>query len=656
MRRASTLLAAASLLLFAAGCSGGSPPPQPYVSTLRARVAAPPPSDAFPRVQFIDASHGWMVGCPAGRPADACRLLGTSDGGHSWSALAQVSDVQSLAFRSARDGWLLGTVGGRFAVYATTDGGRTLHLLARLPSAFRPTSSAGWAAPPMIAALGPQSGYVVTGRRLAITEDGGRSWVIRSAPQGVQDSVTMLSPDTGFAETSEGVDQTIDGGRTWREVFRLPEAMLAPATGPISPGGITVDGGSGYAAFDIANCWAGGCPGVIAASIDGGRHWRLVSGSSQGPIPGWHGPMTGPGGGVVRIQAVGPGQVVVNDMYGLALSRDGGRTWRPMAAPSTQPSGAFSALSYVPGSGLYAVGGYDAGFLIHAARLAGTWEQVYPAPAPVQAIDAVSPHLMYGMGLAWDPFALLRSTNGGASWSVLPSSAPGAGALSFANRRYGACVSWGATEFSVTRDGGRTWRTVLSPPGIAYAVLFPTGRGVALEYGPDGVPKRTIDTFSVGRPMPAPRAGAHLPTEPGHGAGTTDAVAFGTPASGWFLTLQGGRATLWRTGDGGRTWARIPLPASRGGQLTSAWLSAAGAHAVWVAIAPVQAGSDHAELLVSGDGGAHWRRMVLPAGMLPQNPGQQVLSAQSADNAWILTATGLYRTADGGHTWQVAAP
>ena len=596
-------------------------------------------------MQFTDAKHGWMYGCLSPTYSGNCALLRTTDGARTWATLPVSQQVLALAFRDERSGWLLALQGEHLAVLSTDDGGATLHETAHLPLAYDSELSS----PPVIVALNATAGYVVEGSEIALTNDGWKTFVVRTAPSGSDNAIRFLSSSVGFAVTPSGIDETTDGGLSWHEVFRLPQATLAWApSGGISPGGLAFSGSTGYASFNIADCWAGGCPELIAASYDQGTHWQLVSTANMGPIPGWNGPMLGPLGGVVSLTAASPTTIIASNMEGIATSEDSGRTWQEL---SLMQSGPFASISASDGV-TYALADQPTSVLLRRSAPDGAWQYVFPSVSPQQSIDFVNGDLGYGVGLYWDPSAVLRTTDGGAKWTVVSSAPKGTFAVSFADDSRGVAMAYGP-NLSRTVDGGTNWAGLWDQS--AFAALFTHGDGLALRYE-QGVLALQIYSLNLAKSAPQPIKGAKLPVDLLKTGLDAYALGFGTPTSGWFLFLRSGKPSLWRTLNAGRTWTKVLLPVQLHGKPDQAWLAAAGKNTVWIAIYP--AGSANAEnviLLRSTDGGRHWTLSRLPGWMVNNQPNDQILSATSGEDAWIITPDGVYRTTDGGKRWAQAA-
>jgi photosystem II stability/assembly factor-like uncharacterized protein len=123
--------------------------------------------------------------------------------------------------------------------------------------------------------------------------------------------------------------------------------------------------------------------------------------------------------------------------------------------------------------------------------------------------------------------------------------------------------------------------------------------------------------------------------------------------------------TLERTTDGGHTWraSRLPLPADAVGIRQITFVDAR--HGWLLVSLGAGAGSEGVQILRTTDGGANWTTVsrtagVLPAaGSLPLSGIKTGLAFRDAATGWAtaivpgpVDSSWLYRTRDGGHTWQ----
>lgn len=135
-------------------------------------------------------------------------------------------------------------------------------------------------------------------------------------------------------------------------------------------------------------------------------------------------------------------------------------------------------------------------------------------------------------------------------------------------------------------------------------------------------------------------------------------VYFADPRRGWALSERGREGdvhpSMYSTSDGGRTWRRIRLRAYKLFMpAVEVSFSLVDGHELFALVR--QAGdtaSSFGTLLVSRDAGRHWR--ALPT---PPHAGQ--ISFETPRRGWLVGRSpgrGLWRTADGGHTWDEVEP
>jgi photosystem II stability/assembly factor-like uncharacterized protein len=245
------------------------------------------------------------------------RFVRSTDGGRTWRA-DSVANATSLDFRAvhaldARRAWLLSAGDadkGQARIYRTTDAGAHWSLVyATEQKGVFLDAIAFWDAQHGIAVSDPVDGhfFVVT------TNDGGGSW-------------TRVPPD------------------------RLPTALPGEAAFAASGSCLTVNGES-----DVWIGTGGGVTARVYRSGDRGRNWTVAetpihAGSASSGIfsvafrDGRHGVAVG-----------GDYQMVRGGLPNVAISEDGGRSWRGARGPL--PIGYLSAVTFVPGSSsLVAVG------------------------------------------------------------------------------------------------------------------------------------------------------------------------------------------------------------------------------------------------------------------------------------------------------------
>jgi photosystem II stability/assembly factor-like uncharacterized protein len=247
-------------------------------------------------VYFIDSKRGWAGG-------DSGFLSYTEDGGSTWIERPIGVDhaINDIYFAGKDTGFAL--AGG--SIFATTDGGHAW----REAQKFSPTDFEG--ASPELYSLrfdGKKRGWVVgslsrgdviTGSILAITRDGGGSWVVLHPPtQHELIHIDFVDEKRGWIVGAAGaILHTDDGGESWTK----------------QPSETTVT----LYHVDFRNekkGWAVGERGTILRTEDGGRTWTKIDSPARSTLlsvqfvsddEGW---IVGRGGAILR-------------------SGDGGRSW-----------------------------------------------------------------------------------------------------------------------------------------------------------------------------------------------------------------------------------------------------------------------------------------------------------------------------------------
>lgn len=148
---------------------------------------------------------------------------------------------------------------------------------------------------------------------------------------------------------------------------------------------------------------------------------------------------------------------------------------------------------------------------------------------------------------------------------------------------------------------------------------------------------------SSGRDLVSRDAGRTFRQLPEPGGDTNELVLL--PSGLGYRTAASGR--LWRTGDGGHHWQRVPLASGISG------LEAVGT-GVW-ALRAAEGSDGPVRLVASQDGGRTWTSRPTPVGIGPDGPDGGLAFADAADGVVTgRTANGrliLRVTRDGGRTW-----
>ena len=274
-------------------------------------------------VQFLDAEHGWAVGGwthPYSRHTSGV-VLRTLDGGEQWQLIPDVTlpALKQVKFLDQKQGWAIGDASSLFptGVFHTEDGGRTWTPLVKGHTLGWQTGDFRDARGGVVAGRGGELG-AVTGMEIRPTRTGnfGLRYLRRLQLHGDRG---WLVGDGGLALTSR------DSGYTWT----TPPAALPEAAREIDFRGLAMVGN---------HCWLAGAPGsTVVHSGDGGQSWQTFSTDQSVPLRalafvderrGW---------------AVGA--------LGMILATtDGGRTWRMQRCGGTRLAllGIFSEPSRVP--------------------------------------------------------------------------------------------------------------------------------------------------------------------------------------------------------------------------------------------------------------------------------------------------------------------
>jgi photosystem II stability/assembly factor-like uncharacterized protein len=238
----------------------------------------PCPADRFDMAySFISPAEGWVLcGDEPGAGTQAKHLLHTTDGGKTWTIIAEALHIEGvrgtlplgsylsgLHFRDPQHGWLSETRG---QLWATTDGGRTWTPVTIVPNQEqflrRPlpvTAATGYV-------LSSQGGKMV----MLATRDGGQTWAEVSPPAPAMPLAT-LDKDRLFAAGTVldpgAVLRSTDGGRRWEQVGLIPgESVMSLSF---------VDASHGWAVTDHTDA-AQGFARSLWRTADGGETWTRL--------------------------------------------------------------------------------------------------------------------------------------------------------------------------------------------------------------------------------------------------------------------------------------------------------------------------------------------------------------------------------------------
>jgi photosystem II stability/assembly factor-like uncharacterized protein len=260
-------------------------------------------SRALPAVEslcFADAGYGWAVGGPG-------LLLRTDDGGRNWwvSWLGEQVNPAGVFFLDSARGWLVGNRSSAGVVLGTRDGGSSWTPLARvegfelsaLHDVWFADERRGWA-------VGEAQRAGAVRDLILQTTDGGATWAMQYLGVGTYlHRVQFSDAQHGWAVGDGGILRTSDGGAVWRRQpavarkvsFTGLDVLSRDEAWVVGPGGIilhTTDGGqswaspelpAGYAGHHLSSVkfigpergWVAGDGGAVFSTKDGGLSWEL---------------------------------------------------------------------------------------------------------------------------------------------------------------------------------------------------------------------------------------------------------------------------------------------------------------------------------------------------------------------------------------------
>lgn len=297
-----------------------------------------------------------------------------------------------------------------------------------------------------------------------------------------------------------------------------------------------------------------------------------------------------------------------------------------------------------------------------ALRLTSPWHRAGVDPASLQSLPGGGSGRPYVRALAEGGGSVYAATYRGLwrwdepaqSWAELGLAAYDVFGVAVSPADTARVWAWSYGRAWASADGGGTWAPAEHLGGLgamAFAPLAPA-QGLAAAGRPEGDGTQVYRTRDGGRTWAAV---AHLPAP-----GAPWALRFSPHAAGIaVLALNGGG--LWATRDGGETWREITPPGTGGAGATPAFdprepdtLYTWGIYQTWTDAGPVSG------LFRTADGGATWAELPRPPGAgggyavwAVAWPGGVRLYADATPDGGrtIVLAT----SADAGQTWSVAA-
>ncbi len=431
-----------------------------------------------------------------------------------------------------------------------------------------------------------------------------------------------------------GIARSVDGGLTWHS----------------SNEGLTDPNVVGLVVHPLLSSVVYGSneSNELVRSLDGGLHW------SELPVPGAL-------FGAFAPAPTDPSLVYAGSAAGIFVSRDSGTSWRRVGSVGLPPSFSVTALAVDARNPRLLYAGIrsssDFGFFASAdggktwqRRLRGVPDKLYCDPQRSGFVYLIKDSFLQrsrDQGVTWEDYF----PAGGALGLVFDTRRPQtAYVLSFAQ----GSVQRPAPLFKTTDDGGH-WQPLTAgfPNGLFGIALAATPAGTVL-FSADllGAFYRSADGGQSWAPAGSGQVGSHV-----------QAVAFGAPGT-IFAGLGFLADGVDRSRDGGVTWAQV-LKVQSG--ITALAVSRSDPETVY-ASAALATGVAPPIVWKTSDGGATWAPLPYPQPAADPFQGMEVvdLAADPADAQVVYLASqegatgatggqGIYRSADGGQTWTKAA-
>ena len=275
--------------------------------------------------------------------------------------------------------------------------------------------------------------------------------------------------------------------------------------------------------------------------------------------------------------------------------------------------------------------------------ISANWSGFSGAAGFIWLVQCIGCHGESGHPHGW----LATTTNGGASWSVELRHRFIADAPAWDGENgWTASNGGGASRFTATHDGGRTWTTVRVPRSPRPAFVSVADGTVWANA------ERCRGPYECVYPvLRGPASGSRLtpvPTTPGN-RGDLNIIAVSSSSAYMFTpTGDAGARQAWDTHDGGSTWQRVAPGCPE--NLITVFPTVGDRHGtIWRSCAPNSNGAPdsdgHQKLGISTDGGRRWVYRSVPFSV-------RTLYPESAQIAWAQALSGAtLRTDDRGRTW-----
>ena len=467
-----------------------------------------------------------------------------------------------------------------------------------------------------VAAKNPRMVLAATDKAgVVLSEDAGQNWRTLETPRCAT-SVAVAETDANVvfgAFGKEGVWKSVDQGRTWAKSFdgiparfRIVEVAISPAN-----------------AQDVYAIGHGGWDGHLFVSGDGGQTWKEIRQFTCDTAEGC--PTAADGLSKVTnvtISPVAPNELFISANWRDWLSEDGGRTW------TERDRGADISCFYdvrFQGSRVYA-SAMDEGTFV-SENNGKNWRHIWP--------------LKYDVTLSGHNWRLLTGDNQGkdrvlATCSPWDSNVP----------NFVIVSEDGGANFKVTRTGLPDYRPMANTmwgQSFPRALAADPANPKTIYLGMDG---NATDGKCGGGIFKSEDGGytwKQLPHQPGSRRAFFGLAVDPTDSKRLYWAACGDGGGLWRSGDAGDTWKCVFS--------TSSWIFNVLVTSDGAVYCP---GKD---LWRSTDHGETWKQLT----HFTEDWTIVGLEADPRDlkTLWLSRVTwgedalgGVYRTRDGGETWQ----
>ena len=302
----------------------------------------------------------------------------------------------------------------------------------------------------------------------------------------------------------------------------------------------------GISAVNDRVVWASGTGGTVLRTTNGGREWKTVNVPDAGKLD--FRDIDAFSDRVAYVLSIGNGEL--SRIY---KTSDGGASWTLQLA-STDPKVFLDAMAFsTPERGIAYSDSIDGQFVIFQTTDGRTWNRIpqdtLPPALPNEGAYAasgtnVAVHGKDHVWIATSASRVLRSGDGGRTWSVAPTPMPtsasaGIFSVAFRDAQHGVAVGGdyqqeleAVDNAAVTADGGRTWTVSRGLSGYRSVVAFvPRTRASWIAVGPRGADVSHDD----GRTW-TPLTGAGFDT---FSFAPRDRIGWGAGARGSMARLEG---------------------------------------------------------------------------------------------------------------------